>query len=128
MTYLCYLLLSKHRQIFETSKLRLNFGKQIFEWMSDPRGLQTLCRLLFVPFYHKITGTSMPRFSFSCKQLIQLGSQIQLVDWYFMEDLTILRFYGSTVEPYKLTIQVTERVFSLKYIYHMERIDVLFHG
>ena len=58
----------------------------------------------------------MPRFLVSCKDYIQLGSQIQLANWLTMEEYTILRFYGSAVEPYKLQMHVTERVFVLEHV------------
>ena len=32
MTYLCYLLLSKHHKIFKTNKIQLDFDKIINEW------------------------------------------------------------------------------------------------
>ena len=68
------------------------------------------------PIYQKITGTSMPRVLVSCKDCIQLGSQIQLADWLFMEKYTILSFYNSTVEPCKIQMHVIERVFALEYV------------
>ena len=66
MTYLCYLLLVKHNQIFETNKLQLKFDKPIFEWthvirMGDPQGnYNHFVDFFLAPLYHKITSTSMP--------------------------------------------------------------------
>ena len=70
----------------------------------------------------------MPRLLVSCKDCIQLGSQIQLTDWFFMEEYTNLRLYGSMVEPYKLPVHVVEKVFALEYVRKMERIYELFSG
>ena len=68
--------------------------------MGDPQGnYNHLIEFILAPLCHKIIGTSMPRLSVSCKRLIQLGSKIQLADWYFMEEYIVLRFYGLVVEP-----------------------------
>ena len=76
--------------------------------MSDrKRNYKDFVDFFLVPMYDIITHTSMPRFPKSCRNCVQLGSQIQLVDWYFMEDYTMLRFYGSMVEPFKIPIHVT---------------------
>ena len=64
-----------------------------------------------VPIYNKIMGTLIPRLFVSCKDCIQLGSQIQLVDWFFMEDYIVLRFYGFAVELHKLPMHAIEMVF-----------------
>ena len=85
--------------------------------MDNPQGnYNHFLDFFFAPLYNKITGTSMPRLHMTCKQFIYLRSQIQLVDWYFMEEYIVLRFYGSVVEPYKLPIHVTKRVFALEYV------------
>ena len=80
------------------------------------------------PTHQIIIGTLMPRLPMSCKDCIQLGSQIQLADWFFMEDYTMLRFYGLAVESCKLPTHVTERVFALEYVWKMESADELFSG
>ena len=40
----------------------------------------------------------------------------------------MLRFYGSTVEPCKLSRHVTKRVFALAYVQKMKSVDELFSG
>ena len=80
------------------------------------------------PIHQIIIGTLMPRLPMPCKDCIQLGSQIQLADWFFMEEYIVLRFYGLAVEPCKIPMHVTERVFSLEYVRQMESTDELFNG
>ena len=70
----------------------------------------------------------MPKLPMSCKDCIHLGSQIQLADWFFMVDYTVLKFYGLAIELCKLPIQVTERVFALEYVWKMESLDEHFSG
>ena len=70
----------------------------------------------------------MPRLLESCGNCTQLRSQIQLADWHFMEDYIVLGFYNLIVEPFKLPIHVTQRVFALEYVRQIESADVLFHG
>ncbi|GLJ04972.1 hypothetical protein SUGI_0007990 [Cryptomeria japonica] len=78
--------------------------------------------------YNEITSTPMPRLLVSYRDCIQLGSQIELADWFFMEEFTVLRFYGSTVKPYRLPIHVTDMVFALEYVRQLESTDRHFHG
>ena len=70
----------------------------------------------------------MPKFPMSCKDCIQLGSQIQLADWFFMEEYIVLRFNSLVVDPCKLSMHVIERVFALEYIRQMESEKRLFNG
>ena len=45
-----------------------------------------------------------------------------------MEEYIVLRFYISVVEPCKLPMYVTERVFALEYVRKMESVDEFFSG
>lgn len=144
-SYLCYLLLSKYRAIFETNNLQIVNYKidektrnrtecPIYKWtpkirMHDNRkNYNHFVDFLLAPMYNEINNTPMPRLSVSCRDSIQLGTQIQLADWFFMEEYTVLRFYGSTVKPYILPIHVTERVFAMEYVWQLESTDRHFHG
>ena len=119
-SYLCYLLLEKHHPIFETENNKLDievykFDEKIqkkletpspvYEWTHNMRlngkknHYNHLLNFFWAPIYQQITRNLMPRLLVCCKDCIQLGSQIQLVDWFFMEDYTVLRFYGSIIKP-----------------------------
>ena len=119
-SYLCYLLLAKNQPIFEIENNKLDievykFDEKtqkksetpslVYEWTHETRMIGNnnnynhFVDIFLAPIYQKMIGTSMPRFLVSCKDCIQLGSQIQLVDCLFMEEYIVLRFYGSTVEP-----------------------------
>lgn len=133
---MCYLLLAKHHALFEANKLCSQTQGQnpIYEWtpqigmIDNRRNNKNLVDFFLAPMYHKIIGTPMPRLHVTCRNFIQLGSEIQLAEWYLMEEYTMLRFYDSWVEPYKLPIHLTKRVFALEYVRQMESTDVLFHG
>ncbi|WP_206093864.1 hypothetical protein, partial [Paludifilum halophilum] len=108
-SYLCYLLLAKHRPIFETenNKLDIEVDKfdeknqkksetpmPVYEWThkmrmtANNKNYSHFVDFFLAPIYEKIIGTTMPRLLVSCKDCIQLGSQIQLAEWFFMEEYT----------------------------------------
>ena len=110
-SYLRYLLLEKHHPIFETENNKLDIEvykfeektqkksktpSLVYEWThkmrktANNKNYNHLVDFFLAPIYQKITSTTMPRFIVSCKYCIQLGSQIQLANWFFMEDVRSL--------------------------------------
>ena len=134
---MCYLLLAKNHPIveIENNKLDIEVYKfdeknqkksetpsPVYEWTHKMRmttnniNYKHFVDLFLAPIYQKIIGTIMSRFLMSYKYYIQLGSQIQLVVWFFMEEYIVLRFYSSMVKPYKIPMHVTKRIFALEYV------------
>ena len=118
-SYLCYLLLAKHHPIFETKNTKLDIEVYKFdektqkksetpslvcEWkhkmriIANNNNYNHFVDFFLAPIHQIIIGTLIPRLPMCCKDCIQLGSQIQLADWFFMEDYIVLMFYGSMVE------------------------------
>ena len=58
----------------------------------------------------------LPRVLEEMKTMMQSSPEDRVGDWFLYKDSTVLRIYGFTQEPYRLTAFLTPRVSALEYM------------
>lgn len=108
-SYLVYLLLFYQAPNFEHLHLNRFYDKSnpllVTEWTPlvrkhlKMRGFQTLIDESMYTVHITSHGDHSPRMPLECNKLLQLSVDIRVGDWYLCKDYTILRIYGSEVNP-----------------------------
>ena len=73
--------------------------------------------------YKVLNGSSPPCLLPKAQEFLHLGTNCKFGDWFVFEDYYEIRFYGASVEPYRLPVFVPMRLFALEFIRKSLNVD-----